>query len=375
MSRLFKVIPPYFFHLLTSSNKDIYVDCLLILENLINEENNLNIDKKIALNYLEKYFYQISEKILLKKEDEETLLENPKQKATKIISIFKKNGWLCEERVDYHTINLNLFDYSLEMIHFIKKILNQIKPESVGNIYSIYSLLKTFLNEKNYATFQEIHSKSEGLVMKLKILKANVYRFYDHLLNMQYHDNVQQVLEQLLLDYKKNFFDSSYYLLKTTDNFFKYRRKINSFLIEIKKNNLYFQFLSEKQQKIDNISDKEAKKKIFFLIETIQKNLSLTDQLIEIIDIKNEEYLKIACERILFFDNQKQNTKNLLNLLIKEILNDNHEYHRFFNFVEIKNLDEFSFYKPRRIKQKILINDLEIIPETTKQFFQKKKLS
>ncbi|WP_153368970.1 Wadjet anti-phage system protein JetA family protein [Candidatus Phytoplasma sacchari] len=373
-SKLFKIIPNNFFHFLSSANKDIYIDCLFILEKLLNDENNSNIDKNIAVNALENYFNNKSSIIFEDDNYNKEIISNNRQKAFKIIYIFKKSGWLGEERVNHNIIILNFFDYSLEMINFFKKTLNKVKKESVGNIYSIYSLLRFFLIEKNYATFHEAIMKTQNLIFKLQILKANIYRFYHQLLNINFENNIKNVLEQLLLDYKKNFFDYSYYLLKTNDNFFKYKRKINLFIEKIQNNQEYIEFLSKELIKIDNsFSFEKSLKFIKNEIINMKKNFIQIDELIEIIDQKNEQYLQKACERILFFNNLKNNSKNILNLIIKMILKNKKEYQNFFNINFIKNLDELSLYKPRFYKKEIIIQPLQKINSKIEENIMKKK--
>ncbi|WCA22615.1 Wadjet anti-phage system protein JetA family protein [Candidatus Phytoplasma oryzae] len=377
--KLFKIIPNNFFQLLASTNKNIYIDCLLILEKISKEENNNNIDKNVAINALENYLNNKSD-ILFQNENheennEEIINNNNRQKAFQILYILKKNGWLGEERINHNIINLNFFDYSLEMIHFFKKTLNEVKKESVGDIYSIYSLLKFFFTEKNYATFYESILKTQNLIIKLQILKANIYRFYNQLLNINFENNIKEILEQLLLDYKKNFFDFSYYLLKTNDNFFKYKRKIYFFIEEIKNKKEYIDFLCKELMKIHNISFLEAWEKNQYEIEKIKKNLIQIDHLIEIIDKKNEQYLQKACERILFFTDLKDNSKNIFNFIIKIIMDNKKEYKNFFNLYCIKNLDESSLYKPRSYKKEISVYPIEIINEKIEKNIKTKKES
>ncbi|MDV3166812.1 MAG: DUF5716 family protein [Vigna little leaf phytoplasma] len=373
MSHLFKIIPYNFFQLLSSPNKDIYVDCLFILEKLTQLDDNFRIDKNIAVDHLEKYLtHQVTFVLEEEKQKEHNIIINNRQKAYQIINIFKKNGWIGEEKINFEQTYLNFFDYSLEMIHFLRRTINKVDTESIGNIYSIYSLLNFFITEKNYAAFCEAILKTQNLVVKLKILKANIYRFSYQLLNTNFQENIQHVLEQLLFDYKINFFDSSYYLLKTNDNFFKYRRKINFFIQEILNNSFYINFLTENLQKIKKITDFEAKKQIYQQIEQMKNNFVVTDKLIQMIDRKNEEYLKIACERILFFDKQKDNSQLFLNYLIQLILSNNKDYYIFFHFYPIKYFDDLSFYKPRRHKQQIPIVELDIISEDTQFYLQQK---
>ncbi|KAB8122021.1 MAG: hypothetical protein BGWL_c0720 [Candidatus Phytoplasma cynodontis] len=373
LSELFKIIPNNFFQLLTSTNKNIYVDCLLILEKLLNQTEYSHIDKNVAIKALENYFNNKSDLILEDENYNKEVIINNRQKAFKIIYMLKKNGWLGEERINHSTINLNFFDYSLEMINFFKKTLNDIKKESIGDIYSIYSLLKFFLIEKNYATFHEVILKTQNLIIKLQILKANIYRFYHQLLNISFKNNIKEILEQLLLDYKKNFFDYSYYSLKTNDNFFKYKRKINFFLEKIQKNKEYNNFLYTELLKINNISFSKASETINFEIENIKQNFMKIDKLIEIIDKKNEQYLQKACEKILFFNNLRDNSKNILNFIIKIIFENKIEYQKFFHFQYIRNLDKMSLYKPRFCKREINISPLIQINSKIEKNIKKKK--
>ncbi|MDV3196114.1 MAG: DUF5716 family protein [Candidatus Phytoplasma stylosanthis] len=278
MTNLFRIIKSNFFQILSSINKEIYIDCLFILDKLANEDEEFNINKDIALNFLEKYFQEKSKILVRENNDELEFIKNNRQKALKVISLFKRNGWLAEERISFNITNLHFFDYSIEMIFFLKKTINKIKPESIENIYSIYYLLKSSFLEKNFNILKEIAIITKNILIKLKILKANIYFFYNQLINTNFDYNLNKILEQLLLNYKKNFFDSSYYILKTTNNFSKYRIKINLMLNKIESKNFSFEEIDE-----------------------IKKNLKLIDKLTQIIDQKNEQYLQISCNRILFF--------------------------------------------------------------------------
>ncbi|MDV3205160.1 MAG: DUF5716 family protein [Weeping tea tree witches'-broom phytoplasma] len=370
---LFEILPSNFFTLLSSPNKDIYIDCLLILDYLSKEDHNTYINKNLALTSLEKYFND-KNKVLIEEETNQQMTINHYQKASKIITLLKRNGWLGEERFNYNTSYLILFDYSLEMIHFFKKTLRQVKPESIGNIYSIYSLLRLFLMEKNYANFHEAVVKTQNLLIKLRILQANIYRFYYQLLHANFDININNILQQLLLDYKKNFFDSSYYLLKTADNFFKYRGKINLFLKIIRTRDFYMQLLSEQLSEINKRNVKENVVVIVRQIQEMEDNLKIADKLIEVIDRKNEQYLQIVCQKILFYDNKK-NIQNLLNYGIKIILSITQEYNNLFNLYQIRNLDQFSFYKPRREKRSIITPPLKMIPTQSQYRLEQKKIS
>ncbi|MDC9032141.1 Wadjet anti-phage system protein JetA family protein [Columbia Basin potato purple top phytoplasma] len=374
-SYLFKIIPSNFFQLLSSVNKDIYIDCLLILEKLVDEDDDFNIKKNIALNSLEKYFVEKNRILFQEEINKQDFVIDNRQKASQVLTSLYKHGWIGEEKISYNITNIHFFDYSLEMIYFFQKNIYQAKPESIGNIYSVYSLLKSFLVEKNYTSFQESLLKTKSLLVKLKILKTSIFRFYNQLINLNFNYNLQNVLEQLLLDYKKNFFDSSYFILKTTDNFLKYCIQINLFLKEIETNPIYFQEMNNQLKKINKNSPQMNINLIKKQIQEIKTNLISTDKLINIIDQKNEQYLETACTKILFFDNQKKNTENLLNYLIKLILNQKIDASSFINLWNIKNLDDLSFYKPRVKRLEMMTSMLDVIPEDIELNLKDKKKS
>lgn len=97
------------------------------------------------------------------------------------------------------------------------------------------------------------------------------------------------------------------------------------------------------------------------------------DKLIEIIDKKNEQYLQKACEKILFFNNLRDNSKNILNFIIKIIFENKIEYQKFFHFQYIRNLDKMSLYKPRFCKREINISPLIQINSKIEKNIKKKK--
>ncbi len=131
--------------------------------------------------------------------------------------------------------------------------------------------------------------------------------------------------------------------------------------------------MKEQIKNINKNSKEDINNLIRKQIQEIKTNLSSTDKLIQIIDQKNEQYLQTACDKILFFSNRKKNLENLLNNTIKLILDDKINCSSFFNLWNIKNLDEFSFYKPRAPKKEITLSTLQTIPEEIEFNLKEKK--
>ncbi|MDV3197773.1 MAG: DUF5716 family protein, partial [Candidatus Phytoplasma australasiaticum] len=157
------------------------------------------------------------------------------------------------------------------------------------------------------------------------------------------------------------------------DNFFKYRRYINLFLNQLEDYHIYLKYLSEQLCVINQKNSEENVELIKEQIKQMKVNLKIADRLIEIIDIKNEQYLQIICQRILLFDNKKDNLVNLLLRGIRLINDYVFEYNYLFNLSYIHNLDQFSFYKPRRHKQNLVISKLNLISEKSKNLLISKK--
>ncbi len=369
MANLFDTIPSTFFSLLASPNRRVYVDCIFIIYRAIDSiEDAFQGDREFIVGKLIDYF---DDHLLDEFEDveEEELAHTSRQKATHVISVLKKHGWLGEEELGDYKTSLNLFDYSIRIIDLLEKIEQNVQPEYTGEIFAVYSLLASFSIEEGIGVLEQAAIKTDDIMRKLKALKANIYRFYYDITKKHQREDLQDLLNKLLVEYKENFFDSAYYNLKTTDSLSRYKRGILESVNRIINNEETMDMLALNVMSIKHIEDyNEGYQYVEDKLRSIANNFKALEYLITAIDKKNEQYVSAATSKILFFTNQSDDIEGIFNRLFQIILSKTEvDYSMIFRLVQTKNLDTDSLYNQRRARQETVVEEInyddDLIPE------------
>lgn len=178
---------------------------------------------------------------------------------------------------------------------------------------------------------------------------------------------MQNILEKLLIEYKQNFFDTSYYNLKTKDSLPRYKRAILKRVSVIYDNVETMDILASKVIQDKRIDDyNEAFSYIENKLRFIQDSFNVLDNLIIDIDRKNEQYISATASKILYLTNHSDDIEGIFNRLFKVVLSDDDfDFNSILNVAQIKNLDTASLYNQRRYR-------MDSIPEElfdTEDFF------
>lgn len=143
MKKLFDIVPPNFFGVLSSGNHEIYFDALMILHSMFKDELNIRVDDFISelSSYLE-------DKVFEPEADDEPAESSltPNTKARLIMSCLEKSGWLDKELLEGSFIEIiTLRDYAIPIL----KLLSEIGDETVGEysslVFATFSGLKQAL--------------------------------------------------------------------------------------------------------------------------------------------------------------------------------------------------------------------------------------
>ncbi len=352
MAQLFERLPMNFFSVLASPNKEIYIDCIMVIYHAVDSiEDAFQGDREYIVQKLVDYFDDRADELFTDVEEGE-VTHTARQKAVHVISILKKTGWLGEEELGDYKTSLNLFDYSIQMIDTLIRIQNRTQNEYTGEIYTVYSLLSTFSIEEGIGVLEQASLKTDDIIRKLKALKANIYRFYYDITKKRSKDDLHELLEKLLIEYKQNFFDSAYYNLKTTDSLSRYKRGIlehvskiihdEQIMDDLAKNVMYRKRMEDYNEAFMYVEDK---------LRHISDSFNALENLILSIDKKNEQYVTAAASKILFLTNQSDDIEGVFNRLFKIVLNEkNFDYAQLFHIVQSSNLDTLSLYNQRRLR-------------------------
>jgi len=376
MAHLFDRMHENFFSVLSSPNRNTYIDCIFIIYNAIDTiEDAFQGDREYIISKLVDYFDdQQTEDFEDMDEDEQS--NTSRQKAVHVINVLKKNGWIGEEELGDYKTSLNLFDYSIQIIDILNRIKNNQQNEYTGEIYTVYSLLSSFSLEEGIGVLEQAYLKTNDIIRKLKALKANIYRFYYDITKKHSKKDLPLLLEKLLVEYKQNFFDSAYYNLKTTDSLSRYKRGILESISKIQNDGGLMDELAKTVIKLKRIEDyNDAFMYVEDRMRFISDSFTALEYLILAIDRKNEQYITAAASKILFFTNQSDDIEGIFNRLFRIILNQKDiDLNQLFNISQIRNLDTDSLYNQRRARIKPEPEELNFDDSLISEEFRKEKI-
>lgn len=355
MSHLFEIIPHNFFSVLSSPNKDIYIDCIFIIyQSLDSLEDGFQGDRENIVSRLVDYFDDKSQHEL---EDEEGI-RTSRQKATHVINVLKSAGWIGEEELGDYRTSLNFFDYSIQIIDTLDKIRTGNQNEYTGEIFAVYSILKSFHLEEGIGILEQAYQKTHDVIRKLRTLKANIYRYYHDITTKKSKQDLQALLEKLLVEYKENFFDRAYYNLKTKDSLPRYKQSIFQSVNTILNNEAVMDYMANEVMGLKKIEEyNEAYLYVEERLRFIYDSFNSLELLIDSIDRKNEQYISAASSKILFLTNTSDDIEGLFNQLFQIIVGGGKiDYNEIISLSQVRNLDTLSLYNQRRHR-------VETIPE------------
>jgi len=338
MAHLFDMIHPNFFSVLSSPNKKTYVDCIFIIYNSVDSiEESFQGDRENVVKRLINYFDNKASEEFVDIEEEEKA-STSRQKANHVINVLKRCGWLGEEELGDYKTSINFFDYSIRIIAIL------------DTLYAICDRVAV-LADRRVITVAPLADIAE-LIRKLKTLKANIYRYYYDITKDRKKQDLQELLEKLLVEYKQNFFDSAYYNLKTKDSLPRYKSGILKGVAHIYDDEEVMDYLANKvmvEKRISNYNDAFhfLEDKLRFINDSFLHLENLTSE----IDLKNEQYISATTAKILFLTNHSDDIEGIFNRLFKIILkDDDFDYNSIIHLTTARNLDYHSLYNQRRYR-------------------------
>jgi len=362
MAHLLDKMHPNFFSVLSSPNKRMYIDCIFIIYHSVDSiEESFQGDREYVVQRLIDYFDDVTLEEFVEEEEQ---TRTSRQKANYVINVLKDSGWIGEEELGDYKTSINLFDYSIKIINTLDDIMHARQEEYTGEIFSIFSILKAFNINEGIGVIEQAFLKTNDLIRKLKTLKANIYRYYYDVTRQQKKEDLQNILEKLLVEYKQNFFDQAYYNLKTKDSLPRYKRAILNEISKIYDDVDLMDTLAKNVVETKNIEDyNEAFEYIESKLRFIQDSFTALDNLILDIDRKNEQYISATASKILFLTNHSDDIEGIFNRLFKVVVESDEEefdFNQILNVSQLRNLDTESLYNQRRRRVDVEPDELYI---------------
>lgn len=341
----FNYVPYNFFSPLSSIDKEIYSNILFLIYQKSQFKNSYTFTKEELLDLIEEFFLDHNNQDL---QETKELQTNPRDKATYIYRKLKSCGWIDTEYGENNQILINLEDYAIALINTFTNFNTDNNFELSSHVYGIYQSMKNLELDQAYLTLTDIEQRGKNLINRLKSLNSNIKKYLKKVTKIESTaetDQINQILTDLLGEYKENIIDKAYYYMKTNDNPIKYKREFLK-LCQERKTPIERQIITNQIMLKDNISIEEANEKYDNILDFLENIFDTVIKLMEEIDRKNTKYINVAIGRIKIILNNDSNIEGLL----LSILKNHHQLSTTdlnINLTTIKTINQNSLYTPR----------------------------
>lgn len=313
--RLFDIVPGNFFSVLSSGNREIYYDALMILYDSFQTELNIRLDdfRSALIAHLEDQAFEL---------EEDDLVEGsltPNVKATIILTKLIKTGWVEKEYLDSSFVEiLTPRTYAIPVMKLLSGLGDNSLKEYNSLVFSTFSALQLAAKPENHEQMYEAVLAAKSNTEQLNEMLRTFY----HSIRGFLHDLVgQHDVNELLKNHFGEFIELSdriYHPIKTMDSFYRYQNPIQNLLSGIYADDAILDAMRKRAISIRKYTDsKEADREIFSAIDYVLDSYRNLGSIINEIDRKKSIYTKSTSEKIRYLTSADQTIKSKLAELLK----------------------------------------------------------
>jgi len=313
--KLFDVVPGNFFSILSSGNREIYYDALMILHDMFKFELNIRVDDYIAslITILEDRAFEL--------EDDDDVQESSltlSGKARIILNRLIKTGWVDKEFIDNSFIEIiTPRNYAIPVLKLLSELGDNALQEYNSLVFATFSGLKQAMSESKshlYEALLSAKTNTEQLQYSLRALYHGIRGFLRGI--VEQHD-VNLLLQDHFSEYKK-MSDHIYHPIKTMDSVHRYMAPIQNLLADILANEELLRSMRERAVSIKKYDDEsQADEEIIKTIDYILDSYNAVGGLVSEIDRKHSTYTKSSIEKIQYLMTADQTIKGKIAEILK----------------------------------------------------------
>ncbi len=294
-------IPDRFWSLFRSSNRDIYIEALLA----INDEyqyNNYFLSKDACIQILTEICRESS--YHFEQEEDETEEEVKSALPGRILGWLLRHQWL--RRVEDYTAMTTYIvipDYAAVMLEAFDRLVNEQMEETGVYIQNVYATLFSFQNDRR----RSLSMLKTALVNTKKLNKAlqdmlhNMDKFFSRLLEQK---NYQNLLKEHLTGFVETAVEQKYHILKTSDNFYIYKMDIKRCLRELR-------------EKPEMAAEQEGE--MLDLVDQIERGFDDIEHRIANMDREHSKYIRATLSRLNYLMSDETERHGLLVQLLNHL--------------------------------------------------------
>jgi len=322
---IFNIIPSSLFTLLTSKNRELYAQGLLIVRKAFSHE--VMVERSVLEDSLTN---QLQNQLLDLGlgDDEDFSLEDLKDNASRTKSLVRKyleTGWIESEFARGSKLQelLTLPPYSIQLLDLIYNLVSEEVTEYDSYMYAMYSALNSADNEYQdyrYTAILTVFDKIQEFESTLKGLFTSLKKHYARLAKLR---TVNQMLYEHFDSYQKEIIKQVYLPMKTKDSISRFKGPILEILSKWYRNQetmeqIVSQAVIHKQLKSKEEAYDDVIQKINFIIDKLGSLLIL----LESIDERNNAYVQTATDKMRFLLRNDKSISGKLNKIMEKLAVD-----------------------------------------------------
>jgi len=313
--KLFDVVPGNFFSILSSGNREIYFDALMILHEMFKFELNIRVDDYIAslISILEDQAFELEEDDVMQ-ESGLTL----SGKARLILDRFTKTGWVDKEFLDGSFIEIiTPRSYAIPVMKLLSELGSNALQEYNSLVFATFSGLKQAKTENESHMYEAVLSAKANIEQLQYALRSLYHGIRGFLRGIVEQQDVNLLLQDHFGEYKR-MSDRIYHPIKTMDSVHRYMVPIQSLLTDILADENLLKTMRDRAMSVKKYEDEaEADEEIVKAIDYILDAYQTVGDLVSEIDRKHSIYTKSSIEKIQYLMTADQSIKGKLADLLK----------------------------------------------------------
>lgn len=294
---VFSVLPNNFFSPLSSKNKELYVDALMVLDRLLQYELNIHTDDYLSelVNLLENRSYTPEDDDGVSDEGSLTQMA----KARLILHRFEMTGWVDREYLDGSFIEIvTPRSYAIETMKLLRDLSEENTQEYNSLVFSTYSALRQAQadeGENMYEAVVTARRNTQQLTYELKMLYHGIRGY---LRKIQGQQDVNILLRDHFDAYKA-LADRIYYPIKTMDSVYRYMTPIQDILKKVTDDEKQLDAMAKRAMAVRRYENEiDASSSIMDDINYVLDAYSSIGGIVTEIDRKHSTYTKLSVDAI-----------------------------------------------------------------------------
>lgn len=351
--------PKRFFNPLVSKHQRYYIEILLQIEKIIEQEEKIAVERNIIMNELRRYIERNEYEDISDEEeyDVEKVSHTVIDDLGFILRMFKKSGWIdIDESGNRLEDVIFITDAGKELTLFLSRLMNS--DEQAGFVMNTFNNLShVSASHENlfdsYVSIKNAYESTKNLIRNLEIMYSKIRRYYDEQLK---HTSPELLLKSHFDGYINEIIDKVIFPLKVDDSIYRLRGPIIEKTDQITEDSGLIDKILDAAKKTKRIADTEqGRYDLLYMLSYIKQKYRGIDSVIDQIDDKTNTYTRVTRQKLTDMLSMDTTIRGNIISLIRDSRDSGDELYMLLsecvNLYDIEPISDALLYKPRKVRQ------------------------